>query len=84
VPINRKLATSVEWLEQDLMGDKRVFIHSTVYGHPLEWRPAWGSWNEKLRAELAQAWNGSVSPATAVQRAAEAIRIEIERDSELH
>jgi len=82
VPVYRDLALSPDWLEPELMGDKTVFIESIAYGHPLEWRPAWGSWESKLRAALAPAWRGEIAPAIAVRQAAEAIQAEIDRVSQ--
>lgn len=79
VPVYRSLALSKEWLQPDLMGNKSVFINSILYGHPLEWRPAWGNWDSRLRAELAKAFRGDVAPATAVRQAAQAIQVEIDR-----
>jgi len=81
VPVYKELALSPDWLEPDLMGDKTVFVRSIPYGHPLEFRPAWGAWESKLRAALAPAWRGEVAPAIAVRQAAEAIQAEVDRAS---
>lgn len=79
IPVYKALATSPEWLQPDLMGNKMVFIQSIMYGHPLEFRPAWGQWEPKLRSAIADALLGRVSPAEAIKKAAHAIQVEIDR-----
>lgn len=79
IPVYKSLATSADWLQPELMGDKMVFIQSIIYGEPLEWRPNWGAWGSKLRTGIAPALLGQMSPAEAIMRTAEAIQVEVDR-----
>lgn len=79
IPVYKSLATSPEWLQPELMGNKMVFINSIAYGDPLEFRPAWGQWEPKLRQALAPALLGQMSPAEAVANANHAIQTELDR-----
>lgn len=79
VPINRRLATSPEWLERDKEPDKMVFIESILYGQPLEFGPAWSAWNNAKTQHLAEAWAGNQDPGIALQLATEAMQRELDR-----
>ena len=80
IPVYKSLATSPEWLQADLMGNKMVFIQSIMYGEPLEWRPNWGAWGQLLRRGIAPALLGEMSPTEAIIRTAEAIQVEVDRE----
>lgn len=79
IPVYKPLATSPEWLQPELMGNKMVFIHSVLYGEPLEWRPNWGAWGAKLRQGIAPALLGNISPTEAIMNTAAAIQVEVDR-----
>ncbi|NLN28042.1 MAG: sugar ABC transporter substrate-binding protein [Firmicutes bacterium] len=80
VPVYKALATSPEWLEQDQLPDKMVFIQQVAYGDPLEFRPNWGEWNDARVGALRPAWMGQEPVLTGLQRWAQAIRNAISRD----
>jgi len=74
VPVFKRLATSREWLEEDKMPNKRVFIESVQYGDPLEFRPRWDEWDSAKNAALLPAWRGQISVEQAISNAVTAIR----------
>lgn len=74
VPIYKPLATSPDWLEEDLMPNKRIFIESLNYGAPLEFRPKWGEWEPARSRILGAAFSGQADVANTVRQAADQIR----------
>jgi multiple sugar transport system substrate-binding protein len=73
IPIYRPLALSKDWLQEDMKPNKRVFIESTQYGDPLEFRPRWDQWNAEKNKYLNPAWRGEMAIETAMKNAADAI-----------
>jgi len=74
VPVYRALATSPEWLEEDLPPNKLIFIQQIPYGHPLEFRPNWGVWDGARASALRPAFLGQEPIEFGMQRWAQAIR----------
>jgi len=74
VPIYKPLALSKDWLQPDQKPNKMVFIESTLFGDPLEFRPRWGEWNGARGSALRPAFQGQLPIEHAMQNAANAIR----------
>lgn len=74
IPFYKALATSPAWLERDQKPNKQVFLDAVQYGDPLEFRPRWGEWEGRRKAEIEKALRNEVPVETAVKMAADVVR----------